>query len=191
MSYANSSPIRIFALACMACACWLPSPADAAPPATPSQNCFRELSRGSGPELVCEHPAWLTEQERADLKRITREMLQDASCLVSIRIARHLVDTAMTTPDNTFEAPPQPVSCQIKTKESAITITGTFAPKVVFKGGRAVEATPGLANVEGVNGYLAWPVVQYVNRAPGIQKEMLAMINLWLERSGRRADAGR
>ena len=49
------------------------------------------------------------------------------------------------------------------------------------KDGKAIEATPGLADVKGVNNYLAWPVVQYVNYAPGIRKEMLRMINAYLE----------
>lgn len=160
----------------------------AASSAPPEQTCFRQLADSSRRDIDCEHPAWLTDQERADLRRVTRDMLHDASCLVTVRIARGAVDAAITKPDNTFQSPPQPVACEIKTKDGAITITGTFAPKVVFKDGRAVEATPGLADVQGVNSYLAWPVVQYVNRSPGIQKEMLAMINAWLERSGRRAE---
>ena len=56
---------------------------------------------------------------------------------------------------------------------------GTFAPQATFKDGIAVTATPGLANVEGVNRYLAWPVVQYVNYAPGIRREMAAIIDVY------------
>ena len=58
-------------------------------------------------------------------------------------------------------------------------MTGTFAPHVTFKDGVAVSASPGLANVEGVNSYLAWPVVQYVNYSPGIRREMAAIINVY------------
>jgi hypothetical protein len=93
----------------------------------------------------------------------------------------------MTVPDNVFTSPPQPVTCTIDTAKGALTITGTFAPRVVFKGGIAVEGSPGLADVEGVNGYLAWPVIQYVNRSARIRDGMLGMINAYL---GRKA-AGR
>jgi len=165
--------------------------ASAASPLPPERDCLRQLAERRGPEIACEHPAWLTVEERADLRRLTRERLQDAGCLVKVRITRQLVDDALASPDSTFEAPPQPVTCEIKTRDGAMTITGSFAPRVVFKAGRAVEATPGLANVEGVNAYLAWPVVQYVNRAPGIQAQMIEMINAWLEGAGRRRAAQR
>lgn len=65
------------------------------------------------------------------------------------------------------------------TRKSVIPLTATFAPHVVFKAGETVDATPGLANVEGVNSYLAWPVVQYVNRSYGIRRDMLAIINAY------------
>jgi hypothetical protein len=98
---------------------------------------------------------------------------------VEVKIDRALVAPALGTADYEFTAPPQPVTCEIKTNASVITISGTFAPTVTFKDGVAVEGSPGLANVTGVNAYLAWPVVQYVNRAPGIRRDMLAMINAY------------
>lgn len=149
----------------------------------PQSNCFWQLAHGRGTDLVCEHKAWITEEERADLKKLTRELLQDVRCTVSINIKRVLVDDALELTDHVFQAPPQPVACEIATKDSAIPITGTFAPRVVIKEGRAVEATPGLADVKGVTGVLSWPVVQYVNRSPGIRAEMLRMINLYIEQT--------
>jgi hypothetical protein len=143
----------------------------------PQSNCFWQLVHGRGTDLVCEHKAWITEEERADLKKLTREILQDVRCTVSINIKRVLVDDALELTDHVFQAPPQPVACEIATKDSALPITGTFAPRVVIKEGKAVEATPGLADVKGVTGVLSWPVVQYVNRAPGVRNEMLRMIN--------------
>lgn len=159
-------------------------PVAAKPPAAglAPQNCLHELATGRGPEIVCQYPAWLADQERNDLRRITREMLQDARCMVSIRIDRRVVEEALRQPDHVFVAPAQPVTCEIVTKDSSFPITGTFAPKVVFKAGRAVEGSPNLANVQGVNRYLAWPVVQYVNSSSYIRGEMLRMINLYRDR---------
>ena len=146
-----------------------------------TRNCLAQITGSRSPEIACDYPAWLTEEERSDMRKLTREMLQDLRCTVAIRIKRILVDDAVELTDHTFQAPPQPVTCDLALKDSTVQITGTFAPRVVIKDGKAVEATPGLADVKGVNSYLAWPVVQYVNYAPGIRKEMLAMINAYLE----------
>ena len=143
-------------------------------------NCFWELARGTGTELACDYPAWLADQERADLRRITRDMLRDARCNVSIRIERSIVARALKQADYVFAAPPQPVRCELETSDKPITIEATFAPRVVIKDGVAVDATPGLANVTGVNSYLAWPVVEYVNRSATVRNEMLKMINTYL-----------
>lgn len=145
-----------------------------------TNNCFWQLAQARGRDLVCDYPTWLADKEREDLRRLTREMLQDARCTVSIKIARALVVEALTAPDLVFEAPPQPVVCEIVTKESVVPIKATFAPRVVIKDGVAVDATPGMANVTGVNGYLAWPVIEYVNRSETVKIEMLSLINAYL-----------
>lgn len=155
-------------------------------------RCFSELARGRSHDVVCDYPAIMTDEERDELRKVTREYLQDARCVVSIRVERARVAQALVAPDLVFEVPPQPVKCEIRTKSGAFPITGTFAPKVTIKGGEAVLATPGLGNVEGVSKYLAWPVVQYVNRAPSIRREMLRMINQYRARFAarqQRADA--
>ncbi len=96
-----------------------------------------------------------------------------------MRISHSLVAPGLTAADSDFTAPPQPVACEIKTKKSLIPISSTFALHVVFKAGEATDATPGLSHIEGVNSYLAWPVVQYVNRSNGIRRDMLAIINAY------------
>ena len=163
----------------------------AASPEDPTRNCFWQLANGRGSQLTCEHKAWITEEERADLKKLTRELLQDVRCTVSVDIRRVLVDDVLELTDHVFLAPPQPVTCEIATKDSTIPITGTFAPRVVIKDGKAVEATPGLADVKGVGSVLSWPVVQYVNRSPGIRTEMLRMINVYIEHARARQLARR
>ncbi|MDX2157125.1 MAG: hypothetical protein SFW09_11510 [Hyphomicrobiaceae bacterium] len=142
-------------------------------------DCFTEIERGRAPVVACEHPLRLTDDERADLRKLTRDMLKDATCVVSIRIERRQVQAALVQSEHIFEAPPQPVRCEVITPGASYPITATFAPRVVFKGDIAAEGSPGLTNVEGVPGYLAWPVVQYINRAPGIRSAMLDMVNAY------------
>jgi hypothetical protein len=148
------------------------------------RNCFYQLLEDTGPKIDCEHPAWMTEEEKADLKKLTRGYLLDASCKIKIAIERAKVDAALVGSDLTFESPPQPMTCVLMTSSGEVTIAGTFAPKVVFKDGIAISATPGLANITGVNAYLAWPVVHYVNNAERIGNPMKLMINAYRARRG-------
>ncbi len=160
------------------------TPPAAAEPAAPGtlQACLAAVADTRKSEISCEYMALLTDEERADMVRLTRGLLQDVRCLVKVRVARTLVDPALKAADHTFEAPPQPVHCDIATSKGPLPVEATFAPQVVFKDGKATYGTPGLANVTGVHRYLAWPVVQYVNRAPGIRASMLEMINLYREK---------
>ena len=157
-----------------------------APPAEPprERNCFYQLLEDTGPQIDCEHPAWLTEEEKTDLKKLTREYLLDARCKIKIAIERAKVDAALVGSDLTFESPPQPMTCVLTTSSGEMTISGTFSPKVTFKDGIAVTATPGLANITGINKYLAWPVVHYINNASRIGEPMKLMINAYRARRG-------
>lgn len=141
------------------------------------ESCLAAVVDAGTPEISCTYLALLNEEERADMQRLSRGLLQDARCSVKVRIARSLVTPALTLPNHVFEAPPQPVHCDIKTKSGGFQVEGTFAPRVVFKNGLAAEATPLLANVTGINRYLAWPLVQYVNRSGRIRDGMIAIIN--------------
>lgn len=141
------------------------------------RRCFAELAQGKSRDVVCEYPALLTDEERDGLVKVTRGYLKDAHCTISIRIERARVAQAIFAPDLVFEVPPQPVKCEIETSGAVVPITATFAPRVVMRGGDAVEATPGLGNVQGINSYLAWPAVEYVNRSASIREHMLRMIN--------------
>lgn len=161
----------------------VPSRASAAEPPR-ERNCFYQLLEDTGPQIDCEHPAWLTEEEKADLKKLTREYLLDARCNIKIAIERAKVDAALVGSDLTFTSPPQPMTCVLTTSSGEMTIAGTFAPQVTFKDGIAIKATPGLANITGVNTYLAWPVVHYINNASRIGEPMKMMINAYRARRG-------
>ena len=152
-------------------------------------DCFSSLRQPGGKRLVCEHQAWMTEQERADITQLTRGYLLDAKCTVSVDVERTLVDEALAASDRVFDLPAQPVVCALETSRGPMTIAGTFAPKVTFKEGFAVDASPGLGNVTGVNSYLAWPVIAYVNGAGRIKSEMAAMINMFRAQLNKRQQA--
>ncbi|MGQ0673172.1 MAG: hypothetical protein ACT4N2_09890 [Hyphomicrobium sp.] len=165
--------------------------AGAPEPKALSEDCFAELETGSGPEIACAFPLRLDDRERADLKRVTREYVHDITCRMTVRIARAKVDEAIRASDLVFQSPEQPVTCTITTPKSAFDVTATFAPRVVFKGDKAVEATPGLGNVKGVTRVLSWPVMLYVNRGPGMRSGMLQIVNAYRDHARRKTSASR
>ena len=148
-------------------------------------DCFTDLMAGKSAEIVCEFPIEPSAAERDELAKSTRGYLKDVHCLVSIRIARADVRAAMTNPDHVFQAPPQPVACELEANLSKdevrfIPVGATFAPRVVIRQGVAVEATPGLANITGVSRAISWPAETWVNRGAMMRDGMLTVINAWL-----------
>lgn len=143
------------------------------------KQCLKQLIESNDAQIDCVHQAWFTPEERNDLEKLTRGYLKDASCAIEVRIARKEIEAALTSADTVFTAPAQPATCELETSRGKVTINGTFSPRVVFKGGVAVEATPGLGDITGVNSYLAWPVVHYINYSERITKPMMLMINAY------------
>lgn len=161
----------------------LAGPAGAAAP--DAQDCFADLLNGRGTEIICQFPLRPSEQERAELDKLTRGYLKDIHCRVAIRVERDRISAAVRSPDYVFEVAPQPVTCDVTAAfgkdPTVVPIAATFAPKVTIKDGKAVDATPGLANVEGVPRALSWPVEKWLNSGIGIKTEMLTVINAWLD----------
>jgi hypothetical protein len=145
-------------------------------------DCWRQFMEASGPKIACAFPAVMEDADRAQIRKLTRDVLKDAHCEVAIDIERALVDAAVKTPDIVFTTPPQPVTCEIETSRGKLPIAFTFAPRIDIKGGVAVKATPGMDHVTGVNSWLAWPVVAYVNASGSIQDVMLKVVNGYLKR---------
>ena len=160
--------------------------AEAAPPSqTPEQmeaDCWQQFMESRSPEISCGFPAVMEKADREQVQKITRQLLKDAQCQITIKLERALLDAAVEAPDNTFIAPPQPVACEIDTSRGKLPVAFTFAPKIEIKGGKAIKATPGMANVTGVNSWLAWPVTAYINASGSIQDVMLRVVNAYLER---------
>jgi hypothetical protein len=143
-------------------------------------NCIAQLTSGSGPEVVCSYPTQLGEKERNELRRMTGDLFVDARCLVNVRIERRQITTALIKPDYVFQATPQAVTCEVIGKDERLPIAATFSPRIVLKGGRAVDAHPGMANLTGLNEFLADPLLQYINQSDAIRAQMVKMVNLYI-----------
>ena len=166
-----------------------PALADDAKPSvstrTPLQqeaDCWVQFMESDSKEIACAFPALMEEEDRAKIAKLTRQLFKDASCQITIKLERAIIDEAVKAPELAFVTPPQAVSCEVKTSRGDVPVAFTFAPKIDIKGGKAVKASPGMGNVTGVNSWLAWPVVAYVNSAGSIQDVMLRVVNAYLER---------
>lgn len=151
----------------------------ASPPAGLPEDCFAELEQGTGQQIACLFPLRLSDAEQAELEKGSRGYIKNVTCAMTIGIPRADVEVAIAARDHVFQAPDQPVTCTVTTRKSSFDVTGTFAPRVVFKDDVAVEASPGLANVKGVSRVISWPVVQFVNRWPSIRKGLLQIVNAY------------
>jgi len=166
---------------------WADTTAGSQPPAATSDqkaedDCWFQFMEATSDHIACAFPAVMEDADRAQIRKLTREVLKDAHCQVAIDIARALVEEAVKSPDSVFTVPPQPVTCEIVTSRGTLPVAFTFAPRIEIKAGSATKATPGMDHVTGVNSWLAWPVVAYVNASGSIQDVMLRVVNAYLKR---------
>jgi hypothetical protein len=157
--------------------------ADETPP--PNPDCFQAFLEEAGEEIRCVFPTRMSADEKAEVEKVTRGLVKDASCEVRIALPRKLVaDALAATGDHVFEAPAQKSHCEVETSKATFPVDMTFAPKVTFKEGVAVEATPNLDNVTGVPKALWWPVAYWVNSSSMIEETTLRIVNAVKQRYG-------
>ena len=98
-----------------------------------------------------------------------------------VNIDRSLIIKAMDTPDHIFEPPAQPVTCKIMTTNKDFPLNFHFKPRVIFKNGIAVEATPGMGAETRTTRAISWPVRKWVNTSDEIEDAMIRIINAYLK----------
>lgn len=155
------------------------SPAHAADePTADGPDCFEEFLNGTAEVIACTFPTRMSADEQAEAEKYTRGLLKDASCVVEIKLPRKLITDALAaTGDHVFEAPEQKSRCEVVTSKATFPVSMTFAPKVTFKEGIAIEATPNLDKVTGVPKALWWPVAYWVNSSDMIEDATLKIVN--------------
>ena len=154
-------------------------------PKADAPDCFEEFLNGTSEEIACVFPTRMSDDEKAEAEKYTRGLLKDASCAVQVRLPRKLIaDALAATGDHIFEAPAQKSHCEVVTSKATFPVDMTFAPKVTFKDGIAVEATPNLDNVTGVPKALWWPVAYWVNASSMIEDATLKIVNAVKRRYG-------
>ena len=145
------------------------------------RDCFWQLTKGNGDKIECDFPVRMTEAELKKVQEITRGVLKDAHCNMAVDIDRKLIQAAMDNADHVFEPPAQPVTCQIMTTKKDFSLNMHFKPRVIFKQGKAIEATPGMGATARTTRVISWPVRKWVNSSDEIEDAMVRIINAYLK----------
>ncbi|MFM2423124.1 MAG: hypothetical protein RL291_1654 [Pseudomonadota bacterium] len=155
-------------------------------------DCFHTLQFGRDADIVCALPVRPQGKDLDGLVAASRGYVREVDCVVSIRVPRAAITAALQTPDYVFEAPAQPVACDVVANLSGNElsrhkVTAQFAPRVVFRGGVATDATPGLSLGPDISRVVSWPLEAYVNRGGAVRDGMLQAVNLWVYHLRQRA----
>lgn len=145
------------------------------------RDCFWQLTKGNSNRIKCDFPVRMTPDELKKVQELTRGVLTNAECNMVVDIERKLIEEAMHTPDHIFEPPAQPVSCDINTTKKDFTLEFFFKPRVIFKEGQAIEATPGMGAETRATRVISWPVRKWVNSSDEIEDAMVRIINAYLK----------
>jgi len=144
-----------------------------------ARDCIDQLGDPGVDIIACTVPFELKERARDDLIRITGGVVRDAGCLLEVGLERATLFNALVHAED-LVVPAQPVECDVETDRQPLQARFTLAPKVWFADGRAVGATPGMANVRGLPPLLALLLTKWVNTNPQVQRAMVAWVNNYL-----------
>lgn len=146
------------------------------------EACLEALRDPEAAAIACDVRFTLPEEERGTVRALTAGILRDASCVAAIDMPRADLIRALLRED-LLEVPRQPVVCEIATEDEPIAARFTLSPKVWFAGGRAVRATPDMADLTGLPGLLAGLVEDWVNESDAIEEAMVNAVNDYLDES--------
>ena len=143
------------------------------------EACLEALRDPEAASIACDVRFTLPAEERGTVRALTAGILRDASCLAAIDMPREDFVRALLRED-LLEVPRQPVVCEIATEDEPIAARFTLSPKVWFAGGRAVRATPDMADLTGLPALLAGLVEDWVNESDAIEEAMVDAVNDYL-----------
>ena len=169
-----------FRLLAAAVALPLVAGAGAARAGADGEACLEALRDPEAASIACDVRFTLPAEERGTVRALTAGILRDASCLAAIDMKREDFVRALLRED-LLEVPRQPVVCEIATEDAPIAARFTLSPKVWFAGGRAVRATPDMADLTGLPALLAGLVENWVNESDAIEEAMVDAVNDYLD----------
>jgi hypothetical protein len=145
-----------------------------------AQPCIAKLQNPKLKNIDCTLKFDLDKNIQRDLKGTTAGVVRNAACQVQVSIAREKIFTALLNA-RVLEVPRQPVNCRIITSGDPVSARFTLAPKVWFKGGKAVRAKPRMNDLLGMPPFLAKLLADWVNSSKMIESAMVKEVNKFLK----------
>lgn len=117
-------------------------------------------------------------QEGIEKKRLTWGF-GNARCAADVAVKRSDIIEAMAKPEHIVELGPQIVKCQVERDKEVTEVAVTLAPRISFKGGKAVTAWLNVKQIDAptvIRGAI-WTVAQVENNFGLFHSEMISEIN--------------
>jgi hypothetical protein len=169
----------------------LASGAIAAPPDTPDKVQLKACEKAmctivtkkeaKGADLACKlTKSWTKDQIKDGVKKKQFSWgLGNARCNLDVNIYRSAIINAMTKPEQVLDFGPHAVKCMADQDGKDTPINVNLAPKVTFKGGKAVSVILAVKEIEapGMIKTAIWSAATLQDKVGIFQKDILKAIN--------------
>jgi len=138
----------------------LPAVAARAGPGAPLTlpDCVDQLRHSSSDWIRCRGVFEADEAGRAELSAATFDTIKGATCLADIRVRRSELIEARRT-GRVLALPPHRMQCRFETGDAALPEVGVvLAPRISFEGGRVVDVSPQILEIDALPDLLATPL---------------------------------
>jgi hypothetical protein len=134
-----------------------------------------------GADLACSlAKTWSKDQIKDGVKKKQFSWaMGDARCTLDVKIGRQTIISAMSKPEHVMDFGPHAVKCMADRDGTATPINVNLAPKVTFKGGKAVSAVLAVKEIEapGMIKTAIWSAATLNDKVGIFQKDILKAIN--------------
>ena len=154
------------------------------------EQCDRDLCAmvnapsADGPDLACDlDQTWYKEEITEAVKKGRISWIfGDARCSMTLSVSRALLTPALTKDSYELKVPPQPVSCEIDTKDGRHEVKANMAPEIEFEHGKATEVSLGIQDITGtaVVRNVVWAAWKFENTFGFFQDDFIRGVNKYI-----------
>lgn len=129
------------------------------------------------PVVECNIPVSLTDKGKETIKDESFGIILDAQCNIEVKFKKQDL-LGRIIGDDSIAIPPQGISCTLTTNGGPLDIEFLVAPVIKFSAeGRAVSASIGLDDVQGIPAFIGKIIARYVNTSQDLSNAIVEFIN--------------
>lgn len=129
------------------------------------------------PVVECNVPVALTDEGKRTIQDESFGIVLDANCNIAIKFNKQDL-LGRVIRDDSIAIPPQEISCTLTTNGGPLDIEFLVAPVIKFSAeGRAVSASIGLDDVQGIPAFIGKIIARYVNTSQDLSSAIVEFIN--------------